>query len=161
MAWVATGSRRKPGRNTASVSVLRRPWRNVSSGLRCILVSAAGMIKKTLRSSTIASRNPLTLRQTADRYHYLPDRLSSLVLGIEADGLKQALIELFVHRDKVPSARVVNVVHDEVLVECDEHQAPEVAAWLQKRMERGMLAALKGKALTPVEVQVGQSWAGS
>ena len=60
----------------------------------------------------------------------------------------------------MPRARVVNVIHDEVLVECDESQAPEVAAWLRKHMEAGMLAALKGKALTPVEVQVGQSWAG-
>jgi DNA polymerase-1 len=90
----------------------------------------------------------------------LPDRLSSQVLGIEADGLKLALVEMFTHRDEVPGARVVNVVHDEVLVECDENQAPEVAAWLRKYMEGGMLAALKGKAVTPVEVQIGPSWAG-
>jgi DNA polymerase I len=87
-----------------------------------------------------------------------PDRLSSLILTIEADGVKQALVNLFTHRGEVPSARVVSVIHDEILVECDVGQVEAVSEWLRAHMEAGMQAAFKGKARTPVEVGDGPSW---
>jgi DNA polymerase-1 len=104
------------------------------------------------------TRSLLGRRRTGIKY--LPDRLSSQVLSIEADGAKQALVELFAHREDVPSAQVINIIHDEVLVECERSQAASVAAWMQQHMEAGMQIALKGKTSTPIEVSVGQSWAG-
>jgi DNA polymerase-1 len=91
---------------------------------------------------------------------YLPDRLSSPVLGTEADGMKAAMVALFTHRTEFPSVRLVNCIHDELLVECDRQEATAVASWVQHHMEAAMQEAVKGKTVTPVEVHIGRSWAG-
>jgi DNA polymerase-1 len=92
-----------------------------------------------------------------DRY---TEALNSPVQGSGADGLKLALVRLFQHRDAVQDARLVNVVHDELIVECPMEQADVTAAWLKTHMESAMQQVVHNKVPTPVEVHVGQSWAG-
>jgi DNA polymerase I-like protein with 3'-5' exonuclease and polymerase domains len=65
-----------------------------------------------------------------------------------------------------PVAVPILVVHDEVVVECDEGDAKEVEAWLEKAMVDGMDGVLNVPGVegprVPVEVGVesGRSWAG-
>jgi DNA polymerase-1 len=92
---------------------------------------------------------------------YLPDRLSSPVLGTEADGMKAAMVTLFKDRKAFPSAVVVNCIHDELLIECDREEAEDVKLWVKRHMEDGMQEAVKHKTSTPVEVHIGQSWGGA
>ena len=57
-------------------------------------------------------------------------------------------------------------MHDEVVVECDEGDAKEVEAWLEKALVDVMDGVLNGPDVegprVPVEVEVesGRSWAG-
>jgi DNA polymerase-1 len=91
----------------------------------------------------------------------LTDRLNSPIQGTGADGLKWAMAALHRHRGEAPEARVVAVIHDEVLVECPIERAAQTAAWLEKYMVAGM-AAIVGEAVPiVVETVVGADWAGS
>jgi DNA polymerase-1 len=86
------------------------------------------------------------------------------VQGTGADGLKLAQALLWERRKECPRAVPVATVHDEILVECDEHYAEEVEAWLKKAMVDGMDEVLNGagEPHVPVEVEtrVAKSWAG-
>jgi DNA polymerase I-like protein with 3'-5' exonuclease and polymerase domains len=55
--------------------------------------------------------------------------------GSEADLLKLTLARLWEHLSRVPSAVIVNVVHDSVLIECDEDEADRVRLLLIEQME--------------------------
>jgi N6-adenosine-specific RNA methylase IME4 len=63
------------------------------------------------------------------------ERLNSPVQGAGADLLKLALGRLYADRAAYPSAQIVNVIHDEILVECDAGDAHDVEAWLPRHME--------------------------
>jgi DNA polymerase-1 len=86
-------------------------------------------------------------------------RLNSPVQGTGADGLKEALGLLWERRAEVPGACPVLAVHDEIVVECDEAQAPAVGEWLRKAMVDGM-APLVAPVPVEVEVKAGRSWGG-
>jgi DNA polymerase I-like protein with 3'-5' exonuclease and polymerase domains len=75
--------------------------------------------------------------------------------------MKLAMVALFTHRKDFPRASLVNCIHDELLLECDTSNAEAVGRWLQTHMESAMQVAVQEKALTPVEVHIGQSWAGA
>jgi DNA polymerase-1 len=91
----------------------------------------------------------------------LTDRLNSPIQGSGADGLKWAMAALHRHRDEAPEARIVAVIHDEVLAECPTQSVAQTAAWLEKYMVAGM-AAIVGEAVPiVVETVVGADWAGS
>jgi DNA polymerase-1 len=85
---------------------------------------------------TVAGRRRLAV----DAY---PMRLNTPVQGTGADILKLALAHLCEDRTAFPTASLVLVVHDEIVVECDEADAPAVADWLQRQMEAA------GAALVP------------
>jgi DNA polymerase-1 len=88
------------------------------------------------------------------------------VQGTGSDGLKLALALLWERRAECPDAVPVACVHDEIVVECDEGNAEEVEAWLEKAMIDGMDQVLNGPGVggprVPVEVetQIGKTWAG-
>jgi DNA polymerase I len=86
--------------------------------------------------------------------------LNSPVQGSGADGLKLAMARLFQHRDEVPSARLVAVVHDEILAECPEEDAEATAQWLTSHMSAAMQTLVGDVVPITVEVKIGQSWAG-
>ena len=69
-----------------------------------------GRIKEALDTRTLAGRR----RASVARF---TERLNTPVQGSGADGLKLALGRLWQHRHEAPSARLVNVVHDEILAD--------------------------------------------
>ena len=81
--------------------------------------------------------------------------------GTGADGLKWALARLFAHRDEAPDARLVAVIHDEIVVECPVEGAAQAAAWLQQHMAAAMTEILHAAVPVVVETTIGQDWAGT
>ena len=88
-------------------------------------------------------------------------RLNSPVQGTEADGLKWALARLFRHQQEASDARLVAVVHDEIVAECPIEGAAQTAAWLQKHMMIAMTEILHEAVPVVVETTIGQDWAGT
>jgi DNA polymerase-1 len=86
-------------------------------------------------------------------------RLNSPVQGTEADGMKLALALLWERRAECPGASPILVVHDELVVECDDGQADAAAAWLKQAMLDGM-APLVAPVPVVVEVKVSRTWGG-
>lgn len=84
-------------------------------------------------------------------------KLNSPIQGTGADGLKAALGLLWETRGVCPSAVPVLVVHDEVVMECDEADAWTCREWLVGSMKAGMQPFLKQ---VPVEVEatVARDW---
>jgi DNA polymerase I len=132
----------------------RARWFELHPGIRKWHDRVGGKIngRRAIETRTLYGRRRLGV-------NYLPDALNSPVQGSGADGLKGALVRLFQHRDEVPHARVVNVVHDEVLAECPIDEAEATATWLKTHMETAMQDVVQGKVPTPVEVYIGRSWA--
>jgi DNA polymerase-1 len=87
------------------------------------------------------------------------EKLNTPVQGTGADGLKMALALLWERRSECPGAFPVLVVHDEIVVECDEAQAEAASAWLRRAMLEGM-APLIDPVPVEVEVKVGRTWGG-
>jgi DNA polymerase-1 len=94
---------------------------------------------------TLAGRRCLLGKDAYDTF-----RLNAPVQGTGADGLKLALALLWERRDEAPGARIVLVVHDEIVVECDEGQADIAGKWLKQAMLDGMAPLV---APVPVEVE--------
>src|SRR5215216_1335006 len=94
----------------------------------------------------------------------LTETLNSPGQGSGADGLKVALAYLWERRNECPEAVPILIVHDEIVVECDEGDAEKVEAWLRKAMIDGMNEVLNGPGAegpsVPVEVEVesGRTW---
>lgn len=77
------------------------------------------------------------------------------VQGTAADGIKKALVRL---AKALPvGAHVVATIHDEIVVECEEAQAPDVLAMTKTTMIEGMAEIAKD---CPVEVEggIGKTW---
>ena len=80
------------------------------------------------------------------------------VQSLASDGLKQTLVLLWPHL-KALDARPVNIVHDEIIIECRKDAAEEMLAILEDCMVRGMKRYLK-KVPVVVEAKIADSWAG-
>ena len=76
-------------------------------------------------------------------------------------GLKAALGRLWRHRGEAPTARLVATVHDEIVVEAPEGDAPSVAAWLARHMVAGMGEIVAGAVAIEVETTIARDWAGT
>jgi DNA polymerase I len=116
------------------------------------------------RRARLGSREPV-LRTVGGRQRVLaPDaratfRLNTPVQGTAADGFKAALGALWATRGRCPSGAPVLLVHDELVVECDEAEAQEAVAWVQEAMEAGMTRYVQ-RAPVRVEATVSRSWGG-
>jgi DNA polymerase-1 len=94
----------------------------------------------------------------------LTDRLNAPIQGTGADGLKLALALLWERRGECPSAVPALVCHDEVVVECREDQAEEVARFVKEVMIAGMDEILNTGLdaahpdRVPVDVDILESW---
>ena len=80
------------------------------------------------------------------------------VQSLASDGLKQSLVLLWPHL-KALDARPVNLVHDEIIIECRKDVAAEMLGILPDCMVRGMECYLK-KVPVVVEAKIADSWAG-
>jgi DNA polymerase-1 len=79
------------------------------------------------------------------------------VQSLASDGLKQTLVLLWPHL-KALNARPVNLVHDEIIIECRKDVAEEMLGTLEDCMVRGMKRYLK-KVPVVVEAKIADSWA--
>jgi DNA polymerase-1 len=96
-----------------------------------------------IETRTLAGRRRLNVER-------FTEKLNTPVQGTGADGLKNALALLWETRHRCPSARIVLVVHDEIVVECDEQEAERAREWLVESMQKGMSEFLRH---VPVEVE--------
>jgi DNA polymerase I len=88
------------------------------------------------------------------------EKLNTPVQGSGADGLKLALGLLWERRAACPSASPVLVVHDEIVVECDEEDAERAREWMVEAMRDGMAAVLK-QVPVEAEAMVARDWSGT
>jgi DNA polymerase-1 len=87
-------------------------------------------------------------------------RANTPIQGLAADGFKAALAELWASRHRCPSAKPVLAVHDELVVECDEADADDVAAWVAACLQTGMTRYLT-RVPVRVAVAVARDWSGT
>ena len=88
--------------------------------------------------------------------------LNHPVQGACADGYKLAAAMVWERRDKFKgNPLLVNMIHDELLVEVDAAAAETDAAFLEAIMLEGMSEALGAGAPVRVDVNACSSWAGS
>jgi DNA polymerase I-like protein with 3'-5' exonuclease and polymerase domains len=87
-------------------------------------------------------------------------RLNTPIQGSAGDGFKYAAALLWERRRDCPGdPKVVNLVHDEVVVEIDGNKAEEGKGWLERCMLDGMAEVLGPDAPVSVEVSVPDNWA--
>jgi DNA polymerase-1 len=115
--------------------------------------------RQTDRKRAPETRSLCGRRRLLDGRAWLGHRLSSPVLGTEADALKRALATLWREREQMPGAFPVLVVHDEIVLECDADQAEAAAAWLKQAMLDAM-APLIDPVPVAVETTIARTWGG-
>lgn len=85
--------------------------------------------------------------------------LNHPVQGTAADLLKAAVSEVWKLRAEVPWADLVMLVHDEIVLDCEESRAVETAKWLRSNMIR-----VGNSMLHPIpvdaETQISKTWGG-
>jgi DNA polymerase-1 len=108
--------------------------------------------KRPIETRTLAGRRVLNVSG-------FNEKLNTPVQGTGADGLKRALGLLWERRGKCPGAAPVLVVHDEIVIECDQSQADDAAVWLKQAMLDGM-TSLIDPVPVEVEVSIARTWAG-
>jgi DNA polymerase-1 len=91
---------------------------------------------------------------------HFTEKLNSPVQGTGSHILKLALGRLWEDRASQPSAAIVNVVHDEVLVECNAADAETVALWLRGHMEAAGAELLPDVPVV-AEATVMADWSGA
>jgi DNA polymerase-1 len=112
-----------------------------------------------------ASKKPPETRSLCGRRRlfgekaWLGDRLSSPVLGTEADALKRALALLWDRREQMPGTFPVLAVHDEIVLECGAEQAEAAAAWLKQVMLDAMVALIAPVPVA-VDTKISRTWGG-
>jgi DNA polymerase I len=86
-------------------------------------------------------------------------RLNTPIQGSAGDGFKYAAALLWERRRHCPGKpKVVNLVHDEVVVEIDANNAEEGKGWLERCMLDGMAEVLGPDASVSVEISVAANW---
>lgn len=108
----------------------------------------------SIETRTLAGRRQLAVK-------HFPVALNSPVQGSGADGLKLALARLYRHREEAPEARLLAVIHDEVVAEAPAALAEQTAAWLSRHMTAAMEELVGEAAPIAVETCIGRDWAGS
>jgi DNA polymerase-1 len=96
----------------------------------------------------LTSRN-VQIRQAAER-----EAVNMPIQGTAADILKLAMIDTHAALARVPTARMILTVHDELLFEVSADRAEETAALVRERMQG---AAQLNVPLT-VDVGIGANW---
>jgi DNA polymerase I len=89
------------------------------------------------------------------------ERLNAPVQGTAADILKLAMARLWEAREEHPNAFVVLTVHDEVVIECDAQEAPEIARWLSDTLRKAVADVLGYEELAgedAVKTTVTEAW---
>ena len=104
-------------------------------------------------SPGLASRHsPLVAENCTDARHSL---FVNTALRSAADIVKMAMVEVYRKlSEKFPTARLLLQVHDELIAECDEKDAPAVAALMKETMEHIITLDVPLR----VSVEYGKNW---
>ncbi len=113
------------------------------------------------RTRTLAGR--LRLLDIEDRFggwrSQYQLRLNTPIQGSAGDGFKYAAALLWERRKECPgNPEVVNMVHDEMVVEIDAEHVDAGKAWLERYMLDGMRQVLKPGAPVSVEITMADNW---
>lgn len=109
-------------------------------------------------------RTDTEIRSSLGRVRYVsPDvrgtiRVNSPIQMMEADGVKHAMVLLAEQRAVCPSAQVVNFVHDELVYEVDEAEAPKLVELIRQCLQDGMRRVIS-KVVVRVDVETSPTWA--
>jgi DNA polymerase-1 len=117
-------------------------------------------LKAQIRAEGAIDTRTLTHRRRLEIRSYT-EAANTPTQGSAADGFKLALVRLWRDRHTMPEARVIGVVHDEMIVEVPRAQAEAAHAWVQQHMEAAMTRVVRGQVPIVAEVTIGQDWAGS
>jgi DNA polymerase-1 len=109
-----------------------------------------------------------TLAGRLRRVKRFTEKVNHPVQGTGADGLKLAMALFHERLPEHLEARLILAVHDELVVECPEAQAEEVAGFVEEVMVAGMDEVLNpglnadhhDRVPVEVEVEIAQSWGG-
>jgi DNA polymerase-1 len=115
--------------------------------------------RETERRNAKETRSLCDRRRLCHEKMWLGDRLSSPVLGTEADALKIALGLLWRRRKRYPDCRLVLAVHDEVVLEVPEAQADAAKSWLTEAMTEAMRMLIESVPVA-VDASVSRTWKG-
>src|SRR5215207_7969741 len=86
-------------------------------------------------------------------------RLNSPIQGSACDGLKYAAAIAWERRRECPGdPKLVNLVHDEIVLEIDEEHAEVGKVWLERCMLDGMAEVAGADVPTSVEIEIADSW---
>jgi DNA polymerase-1 len=85
-------------------------------------------------------------------------RVNTPIQATSADGMKQAIADVWSGRKKYP-IKLLAVVHDEIVLTCPDYCAEDVAKWLQCIMVNAMQPLL-GDIPCEVETTIGKTWGG-
>jgi DNA polymerase I-like protein with 3'-5' exonuclease and polymerase domains len=80
------------------------------------------------------------------------------VQGTGGDIIKAAVGYVYHDMAKFPGLKLVNIVHDEIMVECDIAQAEAVGRWLQGAMEAAMDEITNKGVVAAADVLICQTW---
>ncbi|MDP9480432.1 MAG: DNA polymerase, partial [Actinomycetota bacterium] len=112
---------------------------------------------------TLAGRlRLLDVEYRSGRWRAKPSvRLNTPIQGSAGDGAKHALALTWERRRERPGdPKVVNLVHDEIVMEIDEEHAEAGKAWLESCMVDGMREVVGRGVPVSVEMKVADNWAG-
>jgi DNA polymerase I-like protein with 3'-5' exonuclease and polymerase domains len=86
-------------------------------------------------------------------------RLNTPIQGSAGDGLKYAVIFTWELRRECPGdPKLVNLVHDEIVLEIDEEHAEVGKVWLERCMLDGMAEVAGADVPASVEIVIADSW---
>ncbi|MBQ2758948.1 MAG: DNA polymerase I [Clostridia bacterium] len=127
-------------------------------------------VDKYMKECIVSAKENGYVETLLHRRRYLPELSSSNgmirafgervarnmpIQGTAADIIKLAMIKVYDElAEKVPEARLIMQVHDELMVECPENKAQEVCEILVREMEN----AIQMKVKLSVEAAVGKTW---
>jgi DNA polymerase I len=102
-------------------------------------------------------------RTQSGRRRFLPKEsysefLNTPVQGTGADGMKRAMANLFRALPEGSPVKLVNVVHDEMVIQCPTGMAEEVSVLVSKCMKDGMTPYVTSVPVV-AESSIGESWA--
>jgi DNA polymerase I len=127
---------------------LRNKWRDTYKGIIAWHKSIRDGVEAT---RTLSGRRRLNV----DSYTM---KLNTPVQGTGVDGIKAAVALAYERRKLAPpSTKLVGVIHDEIVMECDAEDAEEVRDWQEKCMVDGMKSFLKTVPVV-AEVKIADSW---
>jgi DNA polymerase-1 len=143
------------GEAKAFIAAYFQQFPSIRAGLDRILAQA----RESGATETIFGRRR-PIPGIADRNHAVRANAERMAMnapfqGSAADLVKKAMIALDARLGEVPSARMLLQVHDELVLECDETDAPRVAALARETMEGVASLAVP---LT-VDTACGRDWA--